>query len=63
MEAVPIETDLGLFASYFVDCHAVDHVMDRVVDLESAQAVDVVVSVGEHLVHFFVWSLARLLAG
>ena len=47
-------TDLGLFASYSVDCYAVDRVMDHVVDPESGQAVDVVVLVGEHLVHFSV---------
>ena len=63
MAAVPIVTDLGLFASYSVDCFAVDRVMDHVIDPESGQAVDVVVLVGEHLVHFSVLSLVRLLAG
>lgn len=56
-------TDLELFASCFVDFHVAYYVIDRVIDLDFDQGVDVVVLVGEHLEHFFLWSLGHRLAG
>ena len=50
--------DLEVSAS-FVDCY----VVDPVVDYEADQMVGVVVLVGEHLEHFFLWSLGHQRAG